>query len=495
MLGVNPRFDFIASVPADVADPDAPGRVHLVAIGGAGMSAVARLLLERGVAVSGSDAKDSPALADLAERGAEVHVGHDPAHVDGARALVISSAIPETNVEVVAARDRGIPVLHRAQALAACTAGRRVLAVAGANGKTTTSSLLTVALTAAGAEPSFALGGELRAEGTNARLRDGEAFVVEADESDGSFLCYRPEVAVVTNVQPDHLDFYGDLAHVDAAYRDFVRTIRPGGMLVACADDAGSAALARAVRSGEGPGAGARVITYGTAPEADVHIADIDLGPKGSRAVLVVRADGVEQTHELVLTVPGEHNVRNAAAAWAAAVLGVGADGDGVLRGLAEFGGTRRRFERRGVVDGIAVVDDYAHNVGKVEAVVRTAKDIVGPDHRLVVVFQPHLFSRTRDFAPGFADALAPADEVVLLPVYGAREEPVEGVGPELIAAPLRDGGRSVHVLEDEEVPAWAAAQRAAGRLGAGDLLMTVGAGDVTRLGPLILTALEDARP
>ena len=483
MAVTNPRFDLGAAVPSweDL------GAVHLVAIGGAGMSAVARLLLARGVAVSGSDAADSPVLEQLRSAGARVWLGHDAAHLEGVDTVVVSSAVRDDNPELAAARARGLRVLHRSQALAAVTTGTRVVAVAGANGKTTTTSMLAVALTAAGADPSFASGGEVAQLGTNAALGRGEAFVVEADESDGSFVVYRPEVAVVTNVQPDHLDFHGTAEAVDAAYREFAATVRRGGLLVACADDPGSRALADAVRA-----SGGRVLTYSAVPGAgegaDLRVTESTPEGLGTRS-RVALPDGTE--HELLLAVPGGHNVANACAALLTAVTGLGEPVAAVLEGLAGFRGARRRFEVRGEVGGVTVVDDYAHNPAKVAAVVGTAADIVRRSGRgrLRVVFQPHLYSRTRDFADAFAAALAPADHVVLLDVYGAREDPVPGVTSALVGEPLAalPGDRRVvvggHPPTAGELPPREAAPR--------DLLLTVGAGDVTRLGPLILDALR----
>ena len=470
----NPRFDVLAP-RVDVADL---GAVHVLAAGGAGMSAVVRLLLDAGVPVSGSDVRDSPLLERLRERGARLWVGHDPAHLDGADTVVVSSAIRESNPELAAARERGLRVLHRSQALAAAMGDRARVAVAGANGKTTTSSMLTVALLEAGECPSFALGGELSAQGVNAALGEGTAFVAEADESDGSFLAYRPHVAVVTNVQPDHLDFFGDLATVEAAYLEFAETIEGdgAGLLVVCADDPGAVRLAR--RAGT---AGIRVLTYGFAEGSDLRLLDPVLDGTSARARFVDA--GTER--ELTIGVPGRHNLLNAAAAYGAAVHGLATDAEAVLAGLAAYGGTRRRFETKGEARGVTVVDDYAHNPGKVEAVVRTAREIAG-GHRLVVVFQPHLYSRTRDFAREFATGLAPADEVLLLDVYGAREEPIEGVTSHLVAEPLSAAGTTVAVVSVDE-----AITRIDAGVAAGDLVLTVGAGDVTDLGPRILEALR----
>ncbi len=481
--GVNGRFDFTAPVPR-LAEL---GAVHLIAIGGTGMSAVARLLLGRGIRVSGSDAKDSPVLASLAAQGATVRVGHDPAALDGADTVVVSSAIREDNVELTAARARGLRVLHRAQALAACLEGSRSVAVAGANGKTTTTSMTAVGLDAAGLDPSFASGGELPVWDTNARVGSGPAFVLEADESDGSFVTYHPDIAVVTNVQPDHLDFYGTFEHVRSAYAAFAASMRPRGLLIACADDEGSAALARSHSA-----AGGRVLTYGFAVDSAVRLSDaVDatLDADGFGASARVSFDGASR--DLRLAVPGHHNLLDAAAAFAACVAGFGADPAAVTSGLRHFAGARRRFEVIGRRGGVTVIDDYAHNPGKVRAVVSTVVGLVGREH-VHVVFQPHLYSRTRDFADGFAAGLAPAADVVLLPIYGAREEPMPGVTSGLVVAALNRLGGPDHAVAvagpDEAVAS------VVGRARPGDVILTVGAGDVTACAPRILDALGHRR-
>jgi UDP-N-acetylmuramate--alanine ligase len=473
------RFDFRADVPS----AQALGPVHFIAIGGAGMSGVARIMLGMGLSVTGSDAKESLVLHALAAEGARVHVGHDPAHVAGADTVVVSSAVREDNVELVAARAAGLRVLHRAQALASTMAGSRRVAVAGANGKTTTTSLVTVALQACGVDPSFAVGGELAKQGTNAHHGSGDIFVVEADESDSSFLVYRPHVAVVTSVQPDHLDFYGDFAAVKEAYRALVSTMEPDGLLVICVDDAGARELAEWAQ--ERP---VRVLTYGLAEDADLRVSGVTHA--GLAAGALLHHGG--ETRRLALRVPGQHNVLNATAAYAVCVVGLGQPPDAVVAGLASFTGTRRRFEPKGQAAGVVVVDDYAHNAGKLVAVVSTGRELVqdAGRGRLVVVFQPHLYSRTRDFAAELGASLAPADVVVVMDVYAAREDPLPGISGRLVAAAVHAArpGADVHY-----VPSWVqVAPTVAALARADDLVLTVGAGDVTMIGPEVLRALED---
>jgi UDP-N-acetylmuramate--alanine ligase len=450
------------------------GAVHLVGIGGAGMSGIARILLARGVRVSGSDRRDSPTLLALRALGARVAVGHDAAALEDADTVVVSTAIRPDNPELVAARDRGLRVLPRAVALAAVMAGRRSVAVAGTHGKTSTTSMLTVAVQACGADPSFAIGGDLNESGSNAHAGQGDVFVAEADESDGSFLLLAPRAAIVTNVEADHLDNYGDLAAVEAAFDRFVASVAPDGFVVLCADDPGAARLAGV------PGV-PRVRTYGTAEDADLRLVDLSSGPAGAsyRALL----DGTD-LGEVRIQLPGEHMARNSAAALLAGLeLGFGAAR--LVEGLGRFGGVHRRFELKGQVDGVRVYDDYAHHPTEVAAQLRAARAVVGSG-RLVVAFQPHLYSRTREFAPAFGAALGLADDVVVMDVYGAREDPVPGVTGALVAeaVPLPAGS----VLFE---PSWSAAAPAlAARARPGDLVLTMGAGDVSMVGPEVLTAL-----
>ncbi|HET8601880.1 MAG TPA: UDP-N-acetylmuramate--L-alanine ligase [Segeticoccus sp.] len=473
--GTNDRFRFEEPVP-----PAAElGHVHFIAIGGAGMSGVARIMLAQGLQVTGSDARESLVTRALGTEGALVHIGHDASHLEGVDTVVLSSAIRDDNPELAAARQRGLRVLHRSQGLASVMRGQRRVAVAGANGKTTTTSMLTVALQHCGVDPSFAVGGELARLGTNAHYGTGDVFVAEADESDGSFVVYHPEVAIVTNVMPDHLDFYGDYAHVQQAYERFAGTIRPGGVLVTCADDPGARQLAERVRAG-----GTRVVSYGEAADADVRITG--LGGRDLQAWATLHQAGAPD-RALRIGVPGEHNLLNATAAYVAATVGLGQEPTVVLEGLAGFTGTRRRFEPKGEVQGVRVIDDYAHNPGKVTAVVRTGKRLVGDDGRLVVVFQPHLYTRTRDFAAELAQALSLADVVVVMEIFAAREDPLPGVTAALVADRVHGPGRVVYE------PSWqAVAPCVAALVRPGDLVLTVGAGDVTLVGPEVLGLLAE---
>ncbi len=472
-----------------VPDVAALGRVHFIGIGGVGMSGLARILLARGAPVSGSDAKRSAVTEELAGLGALVHVGHDPSAVVGADTVVVSSAIRETNPELAAARSAGLRVLHRSQALAALMAGRRAVAVAGTHGKTTTTSMITVALRHCGADPSFAIGGELTGaarEVASAHEGGGDVFVAEADESDASFLRYRPTVAVVTNVEPDHLDHYGTPEAVAAAFDAFADRIVPGGVLVVGIDDPGARRLAEAVRrrrAGQ-----VHVIGYGAYPDADVRITGARPTPVGITVDLVAAAALVPgglapPPARLTLQVPGVHNGANAAAAWTVGVW-LGLDGGCVAEGLAAFGGTRRRFELKGEAAGVVVRDDYAHHPTEVAALLRAAREAT--TGRVLVVFQPHLYSRTRIFADEFANALALADEVVVLDVYAAREDPEPGVSGQTISTRVPLPAERVLFAQSADQ----AVARVVGRARTGDLVLTVGAGDVTLLGDLVLAAL-----
>ncbi|MCU1692909.1 MAG: murC [Frankiales bacterium] len=454
---------------------DRLGAVHFVGIGGAGMSGIARVLLARGSRVSGSDAKESRALRELQALGATVHVGHDAAHQAGADTVVVSSAVRETNAELSAARARGARVLLRAEALAALLEGHRAVAVAGTHGKTTTTSMLTVAAFSCGVDPSFAIGGDLNEAASNAHHGSGDLFVLEADESDGSFLVYGPHTGVVTNVEADHLDHYGDAASVDRAFEAFVGTLGEGG-LVTCADDPGAQRLAAFARA-----AGVPVRTYGLANDADLQLTDVTVSGTTSRYVPVL--DGRPLT-PVRLAVPGRHLALNSAAALLTG-LGLGLDADDLVKGLAGFTGVRRRMELKGVAAGVRVYDDYAHHPTEVHAQLLAAREVAGGG-RVVAAFQPHRYSRTLAFGPAFGEALGLADEVVVMEVYSAGEDPVPGASGATVAAAV-PGGKAVFQPSWSEVPG-----ELARRARAGDLVLTLGAGDVTLVGPEVLRLLEE---
>ncbi|WP_077080709.1 UDP-N-acetylmuramate--L-alanine ligase [Mycobacterium numidiamassiliense] len=463
-------------------------RVHMVGIGGAGMSGIARILLDRGGMVSGSDAKESRGVHALRARGAVIRIGHDASSLDllpgGVTAVITThAAIPKTNPELVEARRRGIPVVLRPAVLAKLMHGRTTLMVTGTHGKTTTTSMLIVALQHCGRDPSFAVGGELGEAGTNAHHGSGDFFVAEADESDGSLLEYTPNVAVVTNIETDHLDFYGSADAYVAVFDSFVERLAPGGALVVCTDDPGAAGLAE--RSAE---LGIRVLRYGSGQGRDLAGTLLSWEQRGTEAVAHIQLVG-EPARVMRLSVPGRHMALNALGALLAAVE-VGAPADEVLDGLAGFEGVRRRFELVGTSGAgkasVRVFDDYAHHpteIGATLAAVRTLLDQSG-DGRALVVFQPHLYSRTKAFAAEFGHALDAADEVFVLGVYGAREQPLAGISGASVAEHVSVPAR---YLPDFS----AAAEQVAAAAGPGDIIVTMGAGDVTLLGPEIVTALR----
>lgn len=444
-------------VPDEVLPADRLGRVHFVGIGGAGLSGIARIMLARGITVSGSDGTDSPTLQALRDLGATVHLGHAADQVGDLVAgdtLVVSTAIREDNPEYAEAVRRGLRVLPRSAALAAVMAGRRVVAVAGTHGKTTTTSLLTVALQEAGADPAYAIGGDLSATGVNAADGTGDVFVAEADESDGAFLHYAPYAAIVTNVEADHLDNWGTEEAYVAAFDRFADTISPDGFLVCCTDDPGAAALAERQRA-----AGRRVIEVSAArPDALAGV---------------------------TLWSPGEHYLADALAAHAAGVA-LGYDADALRRGVAAYTGTKRRMEPKGEARGVRVYDSYAHHPTEIAGDLVAARALAG-EGRVVVAFQPHLVSRTRIFGAAMGQALGAADEVVVLDVYLAREEADPAVTGALVAGAVP--------LPQERVafvPGLAdAAAELVARARPGDLVLTLGAGTVTQVAPQVLALLE----
>jgi len=465
-------------VPDVLLPADQLGRVHFVGIGGAGLSGIARIMLARGLEVSGSDAKESRGLEALRALGARCWVGHDAAHVRDTDTVVVSTAVREDNPEVVEAQRLGLRLLPRSAALDAVMQGRQVVAVAGTHGKTTTTSLLTVALQHCAADPSFAIGGELNESGSNAHDGSGRVFVAEADESDGAFLVYAPYGALVTNVEADHLDNYGTEEAYRAAFTQFLGRIDPNGFLVACVDDPGAADLARQARE-----RGLSVVGVGESPEADLRAEDLRFEGATSRFTVVDRG---RRLGEVALRIPGRHYVLDALAALAAGLrLGFGfAD---LRRGLESFTGTRRRMELKGQAGGVRVYDSYAHHPNEIAGDLQAARSIAG-EGRVVVAFQPHLVSRTKVFGPAMGEALGAADEVVVMDVYVAREDPEPGVDGGLVAS---------HVpLPPERVqfePSWSSTPAdLVARARPGDVVLTLGAGDVTLVGPEVLELLHD---
>ncbi len=461
-------------------------RVHMVGIGGAGMSGIARILLDRGGQVSGSDAKESRGVRALRARGALIRIGHDASSLDllpgGATAVITThAAIPKTNPELVEARRRGIPVVLRPEVLAKLMAGRTTLMVTGTHGKTTTTSMLIVALQHCGRDPSFAVGGEMGEAGTNAHHGSGDYFVAEADESDGSLLEYTPNVALVTNIESDHLDFFGSADAYTAVFDAFAERIAPGGALVVCTDDPGAAALAERTAA-----LGIRVLRYGSSPDgSELDGMLLSWEQQGTGAVAEIKLAGEIHPWVMRLSVPGRHMALNALGALLAAIE-IGAPADCVLDGLAGFEGVRRRFELIGTAGSVRVFDDYAHHPTEISATLDAVRTLVEQSGtgRSLVVFQPHLYSRTMAFAADFGHALDAADQVFVLDVYGAREQPLAGVSGASVAEHV---SVPVQYLADFSSVAEAVAAAA----GPGDVIVTMGAGDVTMLGPEIVTALR----
>jgi len=445
--------------------------VHLVGIGGAGMSGLARILLLRGHHVTGSDLRDGRALEELRVLGAHVAVGHHADNLAGADIVVTSSAVPTDNPEVRAAREQRRVLLRRAELLAWLMADDRAVLIAGTHGKTTTTSMAVVALQAAGGDPSFAIGGSLNESGTNAHAGTDGSFVAEADESDRSFLVYRPDLAVVTNLEHDHPDEFEDLHAVRQAFIGFLERRAPGAPALLCLDDPGSAWLAEHID--------APVVTYGEDPRAEVRVIADDAGAE-------VRIHG-EPAARLTLSVPGVHNLRNATAAVAVCHL-LGVDAAAAGEGLTSFTGAVRRFQRLGTVGGIEVVDDYAHHPTELRATLAAARQ--QRPERIVVVVQPHRYSRTEVFGAELGRAAAGADVVIVTDVYGSTEAPVPGITGKLVADAAAEAGASVVYRPSlrEVVDELVATVRA------GDLVLTAGAGDVTSVGPALLQRLGATR-
>ena len=468
--------------PVDPVPADQLGRVHFIGIGGTGMTGVARVMLARGLAVSGCDTGARAELDELAALGAGVHASQSLAHLDTADTVVISTAIRPENTELAEARRRGLTVLHRAAALGSLMLGRRSTAVAGTHGKTTTTSMLTTVLRQCGADPGYVIGGILAETGLPAEDGAGADFVVEADESDGSFLMLPPQAVIITNIEADHLDNYSDITEIRSAFAAFTRRIADGGLLVASADDQGARAVAAAAR-----GLPLRVRTFGFSPDADYRISDVTPHGMGiSFAVTATTTPFGQYSGVISAAVPGRHNALNGAAAFAAAVE-LGFRPDRAAAGLSAYRGARRRMEPKGEADGVRVLDTYAHHPTELAADLAAARDIA-EGGRLIAIFQPHLVSRTKLFARDLGAALALADEVIVLDVYSAREDPDPAVTGRLVADAV-PGGRAHYVAASGEAPA-AVAEIAK----PGDIVLTMGAGDVTSLGPALIGALSARR-
>ena len=460
---------------------DELGRVHLIGVAGAGMSALTRMLCAREVPVTGSELRESRVVASLRAVGASVHIGQSATSLPPTDTVIVSTAITETNPEVVAARERGVRVLHRAEALAYCMRGYRSVVVAGTHGKTTTTSMTAVALQHCGVDPSFYIGAQLNETGTNAHAGTGSVFLAESDESDGSFLVLEPEVAVVTNVEADHLDYWGDAEAVEQGFYRFVERVAEGGVVIACADDPGSARVAEVAHE-----RGRRVVTYGTGDDADLRVTDVALDSRGSWFQPVLRG---RRLPDVSLQVHGMHNVLNAAAALAVCVE-IGVNAAQAIEGLALYSGARRRFEFKGEAGGVRLYDDYAHHHTELRATLAAARQIVGQG-RLVVAFQPLRYTRTLRFHRELGEALGLADDVVVMEVYGSNEEPIPGATGALVADAVPLPREHVRFEPSfQAVPAWLAA-----RARPGDVVLTLGDGIVTTLAPEILELISVRAP
>ena len=446
-------------------------KIHFIGIGGSGMSGLARIALSDGISVSGSDAKDSSVLTALTALGAKVSATHEAANVEGADVVIYSTAISANNPEMAYAVERSIPILTRAQALALLMKGSRSIAVAGTHGKTTTSSMMTVALQACGADPSFAIGGTLTASGSNAHRGTGDFFVAEADESDGSFVEYQPLAAIVTNIEHDHVDFFHTPEAVTEVFDSFAATISPDGFLVYCADDAGSKRLGESLLA-------CTPISYGTSEGVDLALDQISLKAMGSSARVMWKGRAIGT---LELQVPGHHNLLNAAACLAMG-MALQLPAHQLLDGLHNFRGAGRRFELKATEHGIRIIDDYGHHPTEIRVTLEAARRYAG-DGRVLVIFQPHRYSRTQAFLDDFATSLDLADDVTLLEIYAASEKPIHGVTSELIAAKMEHGHYLPNFVQ--------ASDRIIEMAQPGDVIITLGAGDVNSLAPIIAEGLQ----
>lgn len=462
--------------------PSELGRVHFVGIGGSGMSGIARMMHQAGVPVTGSDRSANYSTRALEELGIPVAIGHDAANVGDADTLVITGALWQDNPEYQRALANGLPVLHRSQALAWLARGRRVVSIAGAHGKTTSTGMVVTGLKGVGADPSFVNGGIIESLGTSSGAGADDLFVIEADESDKSFLLYDTSVALITNVDPEHLDFYGSREAFMQAFVDFARGARE--QVVVSADDPGALEVLAALRA-EDRGSLPAIRTFGEAESADVRLVSVDDSGPVRFAVEIAAADGSVQRHEAQLSVYGRHNAVNAVGALAV-LTGLGFEAGPALDAIARFGGTKRRFEFHAEVGGVRVYDDYAHHPTEVAALLDSARAVVG-EGRLIAIHQPHLFSRTSLFHREFAEVLeAGADYTVVLAVDGAREDPVEGVTGELVSNDFGDPSRVAYR------PEWqSAADHLAEIARPGDVMVTMSCGTVYQIIPQVVEALR----
>ncbi|MFE4261240.1 UDP-N-acetylmuramate--L-alanine ligase [Streptomyces sp. NPDC056883] len=459
--------------------PTAMERPHFIGIGGAGMSGIAKILAQRGAQVAGSDARDSETAQALRAHGATVHIGHAAGHLaDDATCVVVSSAIRADNPELARAAELGIPVVHRSDALAGLMDGLRPIAVAGTHGKTTTTSMLAVSLSALGLDPSYAIGGDLDAPGSNAHHGEGDIFVAEADESDRSFHKYTPQVAIILNAELDHHANYASMDEIYESFETFVGKIPAGGTLVIAHGQAGAAEIAGRVSGNPA----LQIVTYGEEPTADVRITKIT--PRGLTSEVTVVIDGRMLT--FTVSVPGRHYAHNAVAALAAGVA-LGIPAHNLASALGKYTGVKRRLQLKGEAAGVQVIDSYAHHPTEMTADLEAIRGAAG-DSRILVVFQPHLFSRTQELGKEMGQALALADASVVLDIYPAREDPVPGITSEIIIDAARAAGADVTPEHAKE----AVADVIAGMAKPGDLVLTMGAGDVTDLGPAILARLSN---
>lgn len=462
-----------------LALPEELGKLHFVGIGGSGMSGIARLFLEAGYTVTGSDVRHSANIDTLRGLGATIAIGHDAANVGDADTLVVTGALWQDNPEYQLALSKGLPVLHRSQALAWLINRSRLVAVAGAHGKTTSTGMIITGLLGLGEDPSFVNGGVIASLGKSSQTGTGELFVVEADESDGSFLLYDTAVALITNVDPDHLDHYGSLEAFEDAFVTFAR--EADEFVVVSSDDPGAVHVTGRLRE-QAPEK--RIVTFGEAEDADVRVHSIVTdGPVS----FSLRYRG--EDYAARLRVPGRHNAINAGGAFAV-LTGLGFEPAAALAAIAEFGGTERRFELHGTVAGVSVYDDYAHHPTEVAAALSAARTVVG-DGRIIAVHQPHLYSRTRLFAKEFAETLETyADETVVLDVYGAREDPEPGVTGALVADRFQHPEHVAFIADWQQ-----AADHTAQIAREGDFVITLGCGDVYRIVPQLLDSLRREHP